>query len=41
VRLGERVKQRERGSDRRWASVGGAGPVMGHRPVAGGAIFGS
>jgi hypothetical protein len=46
VRSGERVKQRERccrrerGSDRRWASAEGAGPVMGRRPVAGGAIFG-
>jgi hypothetical protein len=40
VRLGERVKQRERGSDRWWASAAGAGPVMGRRPVAGDAIFG-
>jgi hypothetical protein len=45
-RSGERVKQRERCcwrervSDRRWASARGAGPVMGRRPVAGGAIFG-
>jgi hypothetical protein len=46
VRLRERVKQRERcfrrerGFERRWARAGGAGPVVGRRPVAGGAIFG-
>jgi hypothetical protein len=36
----ERCCRRERGSDRQWASAGGAGPVMGRRPVARGAIFG-